>query len=300
MTGWSARGGRTTRGGAGRNATRWGARIEPLSEDNRNWLRRAAAASVVPSLAVTSDQEIRPSSVENRPQVGFPRIGVRQYFEAEHLWAARLAAHLCRQREDELLTKGFRGVDYQVRSFAVMAIQESVAFLEARVNTVWQDAADREEGAEVGNPRLDGLTVETIVLLRELWKYDPVQRSLSLLEKFDAVLRTARKPEMDKSRSPFQDIEPLIRLRNALVHFKPETQWSDEVHHLEARLQHRIPANPLMAGTGPWFPHHPLCAGVAEWAWRSCVAFAQEWEARLDLTDRYLESMEAAAPWPDR
>lgn len=64
--------------------------------------------------------------------------------------------------------------------------------------------------------------------------YDAVERSLILLEKFDAVLRTARKPLMDKSRSPYQDVVPLIRLRNALVHFKPETQWSDEVHYLRA------------------------------------------------------------------
>lgn len=228
-----------------------------------------------------------------------PRVGVRQYFEGEHLWAARLAAHLCRQRENELLAADFHGVDYHVRSFAVMAIQQSVAFLEARVNTVWQDAADRRDGAEGGNPRLDGLTVETIALLRELWKYDAVQRSLSLLEKFDAVLRTAREPGMDKSRRPYQDVDPLIRLRNALVHFKPETQWSDEVHRLEARLRDRIPDNPLMPDTQPWFPHQPLCAGVAEWAWRSCVAFVQEWEAQLGLTDRYLERMAEAAPWPD-
>ncbi len=180
-----------------------------------------------------------------------------------------------------------------------MAIQQSVAFLEARLNEVWQDAADREEGDEAGNPRLNGLSVETIVLLRELWQYDAVQRSLTLLEKFDAVLRTARKAEIDKSRSPYQDVDPLIRLRNALAHFKPETQWSDEVHWLRARLRYRIPDNPLLPGTQPWFPHQPLCAGVAEWAWRSCVAFVQEWDAQLGLSDEYLERMAEAAPWPD-
>lgn len=214
------------------------------------------------------------------------------------MWAARLAAHLCRQREDELLADGFRGVDYSVRSFAVMAIQQSVAFLEARVNTVWQDAAAVKEGAEVNNPRLDGLGVETIALLRELWRYQAVQRS-PLLEKFDAVLRTARKPEMDKGHSPYRDVQPLIRLRNALVHFKPETQWGDVEHHLKSQLGGRVPGNPLLPNTEPWFPHQLLCAGAAEWAWQSCVAFVHEWEAQLGLTDRYQDRMEKAAAWPD-
>ena len=170
------------------------------------------------------DVEPTPEPARLNDQMGIPRIGVRQYYEGEHLWNARLGAHLCRQREDELVAKGSHGpvVDYQLRAFAVMAIQESVAFTEARVNTVWQNAADRKEGKEAGDPWLEGLTVESIVLLRELWKYGSVKR-LPLLEKFDAALRTARKPKIDKSRnSLYKDVEPLTWLRNALVHFTPE------------------------------------------------------------------------------
>lgn len=232
--------------------------------------------------------------------MGFARVGVRQYYEGEHLWNARLGAHLCRLREDELVASGSYGVvDYPLRAFAVMAIQEAVAFMEARVNTIWQNAADREEGNEAGDPLLDGLTVETIVLLRELWKHGRV-KSLPMLDKFDAALRTARKPGIDKSHgSLFQDVQPLTWLRNGLVHFTPETEWFDEPHRLRDALSHRVPGNPLMAGVQPWFPHQPLCAGVAEWAWQTCVAFVQDWDALMGLTDMYLERMEEAVPWPD-
>lgn len=238
-------------------------------------------------------------AAEPEIQVGIfsPRIGVRQYFAAEHLWAARLASGLCREAEKAVVKEGFSGVDYRVRSFALMAITESVAFLDAYVSEIWQDAADAEPGTT--NPRLDGMTEETKMLLRELRQYDAVERSLRLLEKFDAVLHAARKGKVDKRRHPYQDVQPLIQLRNALIHFKPETQWSDEEHKLKKRLQHRLRENPLLRNTQPWFPHQPLCADGAEWAWRSSLAYAEEWREQLGLTLSCVAGMDQAAPWPD-
>jgi hypothetical protein len=224
------------------------------------------------------------------------RAGVQQTFSPEHLYAARLMAHLCREREDRLVAKGFIGVDYQVRSFAMTAIIEAVAVLDARVNELWQDAAITKPG--VNNFRLDGLTDETVDLLRTLRRTESLERSLKLLEKFDVVLRCARKPEVDKGRRPYQDVEPLIRLRNAYVHYALERQWIDEVDDLEKRLKHLVPANPLVPQDWrPWFPHHPLCAGVAEWAWRACKLFVDEWQTQLGLTHSYLEKF--PVPWPD-
>lgn len=219
--------------------------------------------------------------------------GVRSYFAAEHLSAARFMATQCRQREDQLVHDGFRGVDYPVRSYAVTSIMETVAFLEARVNEVWQGAADTEPGAQ--NARLDGLGSGTIALLRALWKSEQLERSLKILDKYDLALVCASKAELDKSRSPHQDVTPLIRLRNAFVHFKPELQWDNEVHNLKKQLKHRVPTNPLLDGS-PWFPHQPLCAGVAEWAWNACARLVDEWEQQLGLIYSYRDALPPTAP----
>lgn len=222
------------------------------------------------------------------------QVGVWQPFAPHHLWAARLMAHLCRQRENQRVAEGFKGVDLQIWSFAVSAIMESVALLDARVNEVWEGAASPEPAAK---PTIAGLTDETVDMLAALRRTPSLEQSLRTLEKFDVVLACANKPPIDKSRAPYQHVQPLIRLRNALVHFTPEMQWSDEVHRLEKRLAHLIPKNPLLEGARPWFPHQTLCAGVAEWAWQACKLLIDEWQTELGLTYSFFDTM--PEPWPD-
>lgn len=225
------------------------------------------------------------------------RVGVEQTYSPDHLWSARLMAHLCRERENQLVADNAMGPDYQVRAFAVAAIVASVAMLEARVNELWKDAALTVADGNRRH-RLDGLDDDAIPLLATLHNTESLERSLKTLEKFDVTLRCAKKPEIEKGRYPHQAVEPLIRLRNELVHFKLELQWEDEVHHLEKKLSHLLPSNPLIAADEhPWFPLHPLCAGVAEWAWKACKAYVDDWQTQLGLTETYLEPF--PVPYPD-
>lgn len=224
------------------------------------------------------------------------RVGVRQYFAGEHLWAARFMALRCREREDQLHRGNFKGVDYEVRSFALTAIMESVAFLEAAINEVWQGIlASTSDSA--ARSRLPGLSDEILTRLqRELGSAPQLDRSLSTLAMYNLVLLGAGQPRLDTSQRPGQDVVALIPLRNALMHYKPETHWTDQKHPLEKQLAHLVPANPLMEGSKPWFPHHVLSAGVAEWAWKACHQLTDQWQERLGFDDIILKNM---PPWPD-
>jgi hypothetical protein len=96
------------------------------------------------------------------------------------------------QKEHESdLVDGFRGIDRAVGSFALAAILDSVAFLEALVNSVWQDAADVEPESTTPNTRLDGLSDANIARMRGLWNTDRVERSLTVLEKYQVALTCA-------------------------------------------------------------------------------------------------------------
>jgi hypothetical protein len=67
----------------------------------------------------------------------------------------------------------------------------------------------------------------------------------------------------------------LIRLRDALVHFKPENVAADEIHKLEKQLGGKFAENRLMEGSGnPWWPSHGLGQGCSEWAVRSAKGLA--------------------------
>ena len=87
-----------------------------------------------------ADQEDRPMGIPSAEAFGVPRVGVRDYMASQHLWTARREAWLCRKREDELLND--RNLDRRHRSHAITAVLSAVAFLEAFVNAVWQDAAE--------------------------------------------------------------------------------------------------------------------------------------------------------------
>jgi len=89
--------------------------------------------------------------------------------------------------------------------------------------------------------------------------------------------------------SPFQEVEGLVKLRDALVHYKPE--WSDvtKAAHpkLEARLK-KFPLNPAPSGGFiQWFPHLCLSAGCAEWATRAITTFVTAFCTRLGIDERF-------------
>lgn len=190
-------------------------------------------------------------------------------------------AHHCKLLEDEFVAAGAQVPSRRVESYAATAISESVAFLEATVNELWQYAIDSDADS---NPNLWGLPPGTIDQLRRLDKYDRLERSLTTLEKYDLVLSCAGKPGLDPSRSPHRDVKLLIALRNALIHYRPARQWSDRVHKLQQPMTDLGLRNPLHEGLLPWFPGYPLCASVAKWSWTQCRELALEWQGALGLT----------------
>jgi hypothetical protein len=208
------------------------------------------------------------------------KVGVRDYFTTEHLWNTRYMAQLCTERESELAAEGFRGIDRAVRAFALGAILEAVAFLEALVNCMWQDAVDDDPKSSNRNHRLNGLSEKSIARLRELWRNDRVERSLSVLDKYQVALTCVDQPPMNLGEAPGQIVAAIILFRNDLVHFKPKIQWTDEVGRLEQRLRPRLADNPLLH-PNPWFPHHMLSASGANLAYENSRAFAESWWKRM-------------------
>ncbi|SPM34771.1 hypothetical protein BN000_01478 [Mycobacterium rhizamassiliense] len=224
--------------------------------------------------------QIQPEPARMRVTMGVARVGVRDYFTMEHLWNARHMAQLCGRREAELVDVGFRGIDREVRAFALGAVLESVAFLEALVNSVWQDAEDDDPELPSRNPHLEGLSDESIGRLRQLWRNDRIERSLATLDKYQVALTCVDQPPMNLGEAPGQIVAHVIRFRNDLVHFKPKMQWSDEVSNLERGLRPRLSPNPLLTGN-PWFPHHMLSASGANLAYEKSREFAENWWERM-------------------
>jgi hypothetical protein len=217
--------------------------------------------------------------------MGTPRISVRDYLANQHLWNARREAWLCRKREDKILTKN--GVDRPHRSHAMAAVLSAVAFLEAIVNEVWQDAADSGPGQHRFHG--DRIPENALATMRELWNgKENAERAMSTLSKFQIALVCAGHDRMDRGTEPYQSVDVLIDLRNALGHFKPQW-WHDDgtgtanyIAALRDKLKGRENRQPI---GNPWYPNKVLGAGCADWACDSAIAFARDWYGRMGLTE---------------
>lgn len=156
-----------------------------------------------------------------------------------------------------------------------------MAFLEAAVNEFFQDVEDMHSVYVVG------LRPEQRAQLSKYWK--KAANGAPVLTKYQQALHFGGKLELDPGDELYFRARLLIRLRNLLVHFVPESASGDTKQPIEQLLETRFEPNRLMAGTGnPYFPDKCLGAGCSAWAVQSAIEFAGEVFRRLGLDPNYL------------
>ncbi len=203
---------------------------------------------------------------------------VKHSFSRQHFSAAKHFAEA-----GESLEKSIRQPQHadrtKHRAYVTGAVLSAVAALEASINELYLEANDQNKMA------LAGLSDPIIANLATEWSnVEPYE----LLDKYQAALKTAGNPEFDRGSLPFQDVDSLVYLRNALVHYKPEWDNEAKVHaKLRSRLHSRFPLNPFAASSSLWFPHQCLGAGCARWAVESIEQFMADFCLRMGIPRRF-------------
>jgi hypothetical protein len=242
-------------------------------------------------------QNIYAFGIPSAAIMGTPTVTVRSYLTSQHLWTARREAWLCRRREDELVGTNDANVFYRHHSHAITAVLSAVAFLEAFIKAIWQDAADSKPGQHT--PYTDGIPDDAMATMRKQWNGTEQVEGISLLTKFEVALVCARQEPMNTDAEPYQSVDVLIPLRNNLVHFKPQshpTEQNDIKKLVRQILEKTTQARKNRERIGQQgFPNIALRAECADWACKSTIAFAREWHARMGLTHdfdaTYLKSL---------
>src|SRR5262245_54674537 len=118
---------------------------------------------------------------------------------------ARQAAALCDQEPDEEVARRYQ-------AYAIGAVLSSAAFLEATCNEVLASAAHANlpAGGELEEDERAALVDAADVLDRQ-----------RLLERYQEMLHLVGRELIDEDSDVFVDVDLLLRLRQALVHFKP-------------------------------------------------------------------------------
>ncbi len=125
------------------------------------------------------------------------------------------------------------------------------------------------------------LKIEVMAKLWELYEQKPI------LEKFEFALLLKSAPAFDRGGSPYQDVSTIIRLRNGLMHFKPEWFSAQEEHaKLSKLLAYRATLCPFFLKSEPLFPRGWTSHATVKWVIRSSLEFMLEFEHRAGIKPR--------------
>jgi hypothetical protein len=202
---------------------------------------------------------------------------MRSYYSTVHLWAARYFAERVAQLESNPVKRGY---SIEHRAYVIGSVVEAWSFLEAAVNELFKDCVDGH------GSYISVLPAQSVANLADAWNgwHSGGRTIVGTLEKYQAALRACSKSELDKGRVPYQDADLLTRLRNALVHFTPESRTADDPHHLGDALRSKFVPNALMQGMGnPYFPDHCLGAGCASWAVLVAQTFGDQFFSAIGI-----------------
>lgn len=227
---------------------------------------------------------------------------VTVHLSPNHIFSAFHLANVSRQIE-KLGNKSDKVLILQHRSFVVGSIISSVSFLESVINEFFSSPQK--------------LAPELKERLSAVWMIENFRRTARTLEKFQSALQLAEKSQFDKGANPYQDAKSVIDLRNALIHFIPETKPTLSKPGVEVplddfgkQLRGKFNENPLLQeistsfsvqdehgatihDTGfrvhasPFFPEACLSAGCARWAAQSVLNLADDFFRKLNLQGHY-------------
>lgn len=192
----------------------------------------------------------------------------RQNFAALHLVSAATFSRRIGEIEQQNAGQPFGPFFDQMFIYAPPCVLSTVAGLESYANELF---ADREQN----------FTDTSSAIVDKLWE---LTEAKPLLDKFDVALTLLGKPPVPRGVRPAQDVAVLVRLRNAITHFKPE--WFDEqaAHEdLSKLLRERFDGSPFLNPTERLFPRRWMTHAGTRWAVETAVSFITEFEKQAGL-----------------
>jgi hypothetical protein len=208
----------------------------------------------------------------------------RTNFAVQHIFAAANFSRRADELEHINAGKPFGAFFEEIVWNVSAAILFAVAALEADANEVFMDA-------EMNLKEQDN------DLIQRIWQ---LMEQKGILDKYEMALFLKNKKRLDKGEVVWRDTANLIKLRNALVHFKPE--WADaktEHKKIENRLNGRFRLSPFLSPESEFFPKRCMSHGCAEWAVKTALAFRTFFSQEADLPDRFAPYLDRLLVIPD-
>ncbi|ALS66590.1 MULTISPECIES: hypothetical protein [Pandoraea] len=216
-------------------------------------------------------------------------LTMRSYFSINHLATAAHQAQVAARIEAAY--GGFNAGEAVEHKGAVSgSIFMSVAGVEASINEFFSDCADAHMY------HLVGLEEQAVDRLARGWNATSIVEKASILEKFQFACLLADKAPLDLGTPAAQDLAIGIDIRNALMHYKPQSvdlpldgtsvtvvgSWKSIERKLKGRP--KLTPNPFASEAQPEFPYRVLGYECAKRTLSGALSFLELFASHLGLT----------------
>jgi hypothetical protein len=217
-------------------------------------------------------------------------IHSRTYFSISHFVAAANFSRQARKIERMESFEESQKIRYfgEHRGYVSSAVLLSVAFLEAAINELFSDCAANVEVVVKQLPAARDMAL--------LWKHGvPKTAKYRVIDKYDKALEICGKPKLNTKSDLVRDFELLVRLRNALMHYEPESiltyksgkREQNEIHSFETAFKGKFQENPLTGDSNAFYPDKLLGHGCAWWAVKTSLEFYLNFCKNLKITPNF-------------
>lgn len=200
---------------------------------------------------------------------------VRENLSINHLFAAAKFSRHVGEIERENVAKEFGDWFDDIIFYSMACAMNATSALEAYANERFADGV-------ASFPNIQPEVIE---------KFWELSERKSALEKFDLILTLRQEPPINHEDKIHRNAKVLVRLRNALVHFKPE--WSNEKKkHFElSETLTQTMGSASRHAFAKMFPYKWMVHANTQWCVHTVIEFLTHFEKQAKL-----ESFKAYAP----
>jgi len=199
--------------------------------------------------------------ITEAPDIMSATVKTRTNYAVPHLLSAAIFSRRVGEIEAKHAGQAFGPFWDEILAHATATVFLTVAGLESYANELFVDMDQNFPG--VGKE-----------LLETLWSAYEEKR---VFEKFELALLLRGAPGLVPGTEPFQSVHALVRLRNALIHFKPE--WEPAEHkQLSSRLRNFFKPTEFLSKDEGLFPRAWASHDCTVWALNAVLRFVEHFE----------------------
>ena len=207
-----------------------------------------------------------------------PTLNQRYNMTIQYLKAMKLLLTAGYQIEQSHVNEPFGDYFTDIMSYFSTLLILTGSMLDANIYERFQDVKDS----------ILSISSFNIIKLNNDWQN--IKRRSGILSKYESFALMSG-TTLDKNKPQYKDIEILVKVRNALVHYVPQWDYektpSDAIENCISQISSPINYSPFISPTAPFFPNRCMSSGFGQWAINASLDFLKYFEDSIPISNKY-------------